>query len=812
MATTVKKLDGEIIMNTKLYELMNWPDIEAVVYSELDNPKSLLGGHLVKSGFLIQTYRPDAVTVKVNVEGKKTQYTMEKVDESGFFAVLIPSKKKLNYELLIENVNGERKKISDPYSFENVADESTYKAMHAGEETRLTDCLGSRIMTINGCEGVLFSVWAPEAVSVCVVGDFNKYSSGVSPMERIENSDVFELFIPGLGEGTEYQYEIKCKGSKLIRKLDPLSLAVSVGPIKSSVVSSKKKFTWHDSEYLKARKSKTKRPMTIYEVCVSDWAKKSGKKTYESLAQDLADYVKEQGYTHVQLLPMSEYCNDNMKGYSSVAYYSVCSKFGSSNDFKRMIDTLHRNNIGVLLDWNAAYFGTDSMGLYNFDGADCYGYLKPTLEKDESWDVVTFDYKKGAVVSFLKSNLLMWLDDYHIDGVRIDGVASMLYLDYGKQPSTWQPNIYGGNENLEAIEFIKDVNSLISKRKDGVISIAEESSSWPNVTKVNVGDNLGFDLKLNNCFKKDFIDFISTDPLFRKGEYEKLTYGMLYNYSEDFVVGITYDTLAKAGKSLKSIAFGQTDNDKLRDVCSAIGFIYAHPGAKLVSMCDDEEIEHFLSKLNEFYVNNPAMFECDDESLGFVWLENSNANETVIAFARKDSKGNELTCVFNFTPVDRVGYRLPVLTGGKYKEVFNSSMILEEANQDSSNVIKSDNEDKGDKDFIDINLPASSMLVFECTPYSDIELEEISIIKKGAVAKKEAEDRAIEAKRLEAEAEIMVEQALEAKRKAEDAAKQAILAKEEAKKKASEAAKISRNIDLEVKKKLAELNKKKVNE
>lgn len=791
-------------MNKNLYGLMNWPEIEGIVYAECDKPKELLGAHVTGKGLLIQIMRPDAVAVKLHIEGRKTAINMEKVDEAGFFAALVSSKKKLSYTYSVEKVNGEVIEYSDPYAFENVTKADSYKAFLAGEEMNAAGIFGAHETIVNGVSGVLFTVWAPKALSVSVVGEFNKYDGRVHIMQRIDDTGVFELFIPGLEPGCEYMYEIKKQGRGTVRKLDPVSRTINTIPVTASVVSDEKalgSYVWNDSAWMLKRKREAakKTPVTVYEVSLDNWSK-AEKKEY------IVDYVKEQGYTHVCLLPVSEYLNEDMDGYSTIGYFAPSHRAGGCDGFKKLVDNFHNAGIGVIMDWNGAYFGTESKGLYDFDGADAYGYLKPSLEKHHDWDVVTFDYKKGAVRSFLMSSVLMWLNDYHIDGIRIDGVASMLYLDYGKQPGTWTPNIYGGNENLDAIEFIKTMNKCIAKRKDGCFTIAEESSGWFGVTAADNDDPLGFSYKQNNCWTKDFLEFMGTDPLFRKGEYDKLTYGMLYNYGEDFILSLNHDDFRE--KAFVDMVSGSDEKTHLSDIKAALGFMYAHPGCKMFTAGQDAGIEKFMAELNKFYIKNAAMYELDNDPEGFMWLENSNPDETVIAMQRMDSKGNKLVVAVNFTPVKREGYRLHVDVHGKYKEVLNSEWKKFGGDEKvNGQIIRSDN-DGDDMEYIDVTLPGLSVVIYNCEPYTQLELEEIAVLKRAAVAKQEAMKKAAEAERLELAAAEEAKRAVEARQQAEKACREALEAKEEAVRKAEEAARASEEIDIETKKQLEQLKKK----
>lgn len=791
-------------MNKNLYGLMNWPEIEGIVYAECDKPKELLGAHVTSKGLLIQIMRPDAVAVKLHIDGRKTAVNMEKVDESGFFAALVSSKKKLSYTYSVEKVNGEVTEYTDPYTFANVTKPEDYKAFLAGEEKNAAHIFGAHERTVNGVKGVLFNVWAPKALSVSVVGEFNKYDGRVHLMERIEDTGVFELFIPGLAAGCGYMYEIKRQGKGTTRKLDPVSRQISSVPITASVVSDENmpdSYAWNDGLWMIKRKKEAgkKKPVTVYEVSLTDWLK-------EKSADELVNFVKQEGYTHVCFLPVAEYLNEEMNGYSTLGYFTVTHRIGGSDAFKKLVDDCHNAGIGVIIDWNGAYFGTEVKGLYDFDGADAYGYLKPSLEKHPEWDVVTFDYKKGAVRSFLLSSVLMWLNDYHIDGIRIDGVASMLYLDYGKQPGTWTPNMYGGNENLDAIEFLKTMNKYIAKRGDGCFTIAEESSGWFGVTAADNDDPLMFTYKQNNCWTKDFLEFMGTDPLFRKGEYDKLTYGMLYNYGEDFMLSLNHDDFRQ--KAFVDMVSGSDEKAHLSDIRAALGFMYAHPGSKMFAAGQDIGLEKFMAELNNFYAKNAALYELDNDPDGFMWLENSNPEETVIAMQRADSKGNKLVIAVNFTPVKRENYRLHVDVRGKYKEVFNSEWKKFGGDEKvNGQIIKSDN-DGDDMEYIDITLPGLSFVIYNSEPYTQLELEEIAVLKRAAIAKKEAMRKAAEAEMLELAAAEEAKRAVEARKQAEKACMEALQAKEEAVRKAEEAARASEEIDIETKKKLEQLKKK----
>lgn len=822
-------------MDNNLYELMNWPDIEEIVYSESSHPKELLGGHICKYGYLIQVFRPDAVSVTISVEGKKKKYPMEKVDEAGFFAVIIPGKKKVSYTVNVESVQGKVTSFADPYSFDNITTPKDYKLFNAGSETNALNIMGNKVMTVNGVDGTLFTVWAPNALRVSVTGDFNNWDGRVHQMEKIGESGVFELFIPGITAGAEYMYEVKNRASGITQKLDPYCTETTNYINCNSIVSDEQEYRWEDALWMtsRAKKRNDSKPLSVLEVNLAAWNSiVSGQASYKKISAAILDYVKKTGYTHVEFMPVAEFMGDKAYGYASVSYFSPTSRYGTVKEFKDMINMFHKEGIGVIIDWNASYFGCDSKGISNFDGENCYGYLKPRLEKKPGWNVTTFAYETGAVRSFLLSNVNMWLEEYHVDGVRIDGVASMLYLDYGKQPGQWQPNMYGDNENLEAVMFIKSVNKLIHDRNDGAVSIAEETSGWNNVTEANGGDNLGFDYKWNNYFKDDVISFMDTDPLFRKGKYNKLTDGMLYTYRENFILSFSHDDFSIDKKSVYEIASGSSDKDKLKDIRAVLGYIFTHPGAKMLSMGQDiginsvwstdmksqwkqleeekyVEMMRYLKDINDLYRNNTAMYELDSYTEGFEWLENSNSEETVIGYVRRDSKGNEITVVVNFTPVERKDYKLKVSKPGKYKILLNSDDVKYggDSRVDTKCIPSMYELNEDNKDILNITIPGSSAVIYGYTPFSQEEIKEIEIRRTAAIAKKEAEDKAREARELAIKADEEAKAAIEAERVAKESCRLAVKASKEAEKRAKEAMEASLRIDEETKRKLDELKK-----
>lgn len=797
-----------------MYDLMNWPEIEAVVYSECDAPYSLLGGMMCKDGFLVQAFRPDAVEMAVQIEGKKKSYIMEKVDEAGYFAVIIPVKKRVKYTLTVEDIRGKKVTYIDPYEYEVTIAEEDLKRFDAGVCRDAYKFMGSHSMTVAGVEGMHFSVWAPNAMRVSVIGEFNNWDGRIFQMNRSTDSGVFELFVPGLKQGMEYAYEIKFKNGLISKKLDPYACEVKKGDMYTSVMDIKPDYNWSDEKWLKARDSKgdnRDQALSICEILPSDCSK------------DIVSKVKELKFNYVKL-PACFATADGVDGKETISYYGVNSHFKNAEELQGLINEFHNNDIGVLVDWNAAYMSQAQPGIAYYDGSALYEASQVKLHNHPELNVSTFDYTKPQVKSFLYSNFSYLLNKFHVDGVVIDEVASVLYLDYGKHAGEWIPNIYGGNENLAAIEFIKGLRKLISKHGGRPLLVAEESSAWPMVTGDITADGLGFDYKLNDGWKKEVIPFLKMDPLFRKGIYDKLTYSMLYQYTEDFILDYSYVNGVAMEKLCDMVPGCSTDEDeaalnKAYGTKAALSFMYMHPGKKMLNIRDCEDAKGLVANLNQFYKDNAALYEQDGVSDGFEWVDTQSAEETVYAFVRRAADGTELFVAVNFTPVVRENYRIGVTRPGKYTEVFNSNAALVKPKRVKTTDVAYWSEDVGCNyrdNSVAVNLPALGVAVYAYEPFTDIELKEIQIRKEAAIAKKKAEEEARQAEELMRQAQMRAE---DARRRAEDAkraeeaasmaAKEALEAQKKAEAIANKAEKASQKIDEQTKKKLEALNKDK---
>lgn len=695
-------------MGKKLEKWMQWPEIEALVYAECGRPQDVLGAQMVdRSHVLITTFQRDVDSVKVVLLETKKEYKMELVDEAGYYAVLIPAKKIPSYRFLVTRGKEETEQL-DIYAMDSPIDAIDCAQFTHGIHDTIYDKLGAHPMTIEGVLGTYFAVWAPNAKAVSVVGDFNHWDAGYHPMKFIESAGIYELFVPGVLQGDIYKYEILGADGKRVLKADPYANYAEKRPATASVVWNLEKYEWQDAKWMTERKKwkVAKEPMLIYEVSLGSFRKpkleneeeKNSFYNYRELATMLCDYCEEMGYTHVELMPIMEHPYDGSWGYQVTGYYAPTSRYGTPDDFMAFVDTLHQRGIGVILDWVPAHFPKDEHGLRQFDGTCLYEHLDPRQGEHPHWGTLIYNYGRPEVINFLTANALFWLERYHVDGIRMDAVASMLYLDYGKEDGQWVANMYGGNENLEAIAFLQKLNNRIHARKDGSISIAEESTAWPQVTGSVKKGGLGFDLKWNMGWMNDYLEYVRTDPLFRKGRHGMLTFSMVYQYSEEFVLVLSHDEVVHMKGSMYTKMPG-TREDKFASLRLSYGYMAAHPGKKLLfmgqefgqerewseereldwhllepvddEMSDNEHLRQYVSVLNSFYLAHPAMYENDSLVSGFEWLSTLDADNSVITFVRK-CKEETLLVVCNFTPVAHEKFRIGVPFAGKYKEIFNS--------------------------------------------------------------------------------------------------------------------------------------------
>ena len=746
-------------MEQNLYDLMDWAGIEELVYSEASNPHAMLGPHLTESGLLIQALIPTAAQVVVKIASTGRKYAMELADEAGFFAVLIPRKSLAAYTLLVTYDNGVTDEIHDPYAYAPQFTSEDLKKFAAGIHYSIYDKMGAHPMTINGVSGVYFSVWAPCALRVSVVGDFNLWDGRRHQMRRIGEGDgsVFELFIPGLTTGLIYKYEVKTKAGLPMLKADPYGNYAQLRPDNASVVWDINQYQWNDKAWMdkRARTNTKDKPFNIYEVHLGSWMRKETAKdeagedivgsefyNYREIAPRLADYVQDMGYTHVELMPVMEHPLDESWGYQVTGYYAPTSRYGTPDDFMYFMDYMHGRGIGVILDWVPAHFPRDAYGMANFDGTCVYEHMDPRKGSHPHWGTLIYNYGRPGVSNFLIANALFWAEKYHADAIRMDAVASMLYLDYGKNDGEWVANIYGGNENLEAVEFLKHLNSVFKGRRDGAVIIAEESTAWPMVTGNAKEGGLGFDYKWNMGWMNDFTNYMRCDPYFRKNNYGELVFSMLYAYSEDFVLVFSHDEVVHGKGSMIGKMPGATLETKAENLRTAYAFMMGHPGKKLLFMGQEyaqvsewnegaslewglleqpvhKNMQDYVRTLNKLYLEHPALYEMDYDPEGFEWINCSYQNESMVMFIRRSKKAGEtLLFICNFDNIEHEKFRVGVPFEGKYKEIFNTDAKEFGGSGRVNGRMKSSKKIEWDEkeDSIEVNIPPMSVSIFTCTP------------------------------------------------------------------------------------------------
>ncbi len=679
-------------------------DINRIVYSYHWDPFSVLGIHYFdesgKKCSVIRTFHPDAN--KAFVLSGSNELKMNKIHDSGLFEVEINDKVDNNYKIKYFNFNDDSWVIDDPYKYPPVITDFDMHLFNEGNNYRIYEKLGAHLMEIDGVRGVLFAVWAPNAVRVSVVGDFNSWDGRRCQMRVRGSSGIWEIFIPGLEEYNCYKYEIKSKDDRIIVKADPYGFLSELRPKTASVVYDIDKYKWRDSVYMSARDAGKHRgePVSIYEVHLASWKRKNGWEylTYRELADDLVEYVKEMGFTHIELLPVSEYPFDGSWGYQVSGYYAVTSRFGTPEDFAYFVDCCHLNNIGVIIDWVPAHFPKDDFALREFDGTALYEHSDPRLGEHKDWGTLIFNYGRNEVRNFLISNALFWFNKYHIDGLRVDAVASMLYLDYSRKDGEWLPNVYGGNENLDAIYFIRRLNEEVYKNFPGVMMIAEESTAFGGVSHPTYLGGLGFEYKWNMGWMNDFLRYVSKDPIHKKYHHNELTFSMIYAFTENFILVLSHDEVVHGKGSLINKMPGD-DWQKFANLRASLGFMFGHPGKKLLFMGSEigqwsewdfqksldwhllefdlhTKLRDFVKELNNVYKSYPALHRVDFNSAGFEWVNCNDWEQSVLSFIRKtETNSGTVLVVLNFTPVVRNDYRVGVPEAGFYREIMNSDAV-----------------------------------------------------------------------------------------------------------------------------------------
>ena len=759
-------------MNKRLEDWVNW-----ILYDELKNgvinaPKHLLGNHVYGAGQVITVYRPYAEKVCVVSPTGKNREEMECLAE-GFYGFYSAKKKYKGTKYRIETTyqDGTTVVTADAYAFDSQITEFDTYLFAEGKHYDVYEKFGAHPMTIDGVKGTYFAVWAPHARRVSVVGDFNMWDGALNPMQMMQTSGIYELFIPDVAPGAVYKYQILTRDGEILYKADPYGNQCQVRPDNANVVADLTGYKWKDTDWIENRKQQTretelKKPMAIYECHLGSWKKKIedsdfGFYTYRELAKMLCDYVKKMGYTHVELMGIAEYPFDGSWGYQVTNYYAPTSRYGSPEDFMYFVDHMHANGIGVILDWVPAHFPRDAHGLGRFDGMPLYEHPDPRRGEHPDWGTYIFDFGRNEVSNFLTANALFWVEKFHVDALRVDAVASMLYLDYGKQDGQWLPNKDGGNENYDAIELLRKINTVMEERNPGAFLIAEESTAWAGVTAPASMKGLGFLYKWNMGWMNDFLEYMKMDPYFRSFNHNRLTFSLSYTYAENYVLVISHDEVVHLKCSMLNKMPG-VEMDKFANLRTAYGFMYGHPGKKLLFMGQEfgqlrewsearsldwflldqplhKKMQKWVADLNHMYTTYDACYYNDNNQMGFEWTKVDDANTSIIAFVRRGKTvKDQLLFVCNFVPVERKDYWIGVPCLTEYEEIINSDAKIYGGSGTKNGKVKAF-EEKCDRMpyAISIDIAPLSMMVFK---YDYVD-KKPAIAKKPAAAKTSTEKK-----------------------------------------------------------------------
>ena len=664
------------------------------------DPHAFRGAHPGDGGVVIRTVRPAARAVTVYVGGKAVA-ELEPADTDGLFEGLVPGAKlPLDYELEVDYGDGATLRVQDPYRFAPTLGDMDLYLAGEGRHEEIYARLGAHVVEHEGVGGTAFAVWAPAAQTVSVVGDLNYWDPRLHPMRSLGSSGIWELFIPEVDAGTIYKYRITGPDGEQFDKADPYAFEAEVPPKTASVVH-EPAHVWRDADWMEKRHKSTplEEPMSIYEVHLGSWRlnplEDNRSLTYLELADELAAYAKDMGFTHIELLPVMHHPFSGSWGYQVTGYYAPSPHFGSPDDFREFVDRLHGHGLGVILDWVPAHFPRDEFALARFDGTALYEHADPRRGAHPDWGTLVFNYGRHEVRNFLVANALFWMREYHADGIRVDAVASMLYLDYSRKEGEWVPNEFGGRENLEAVEFLKELNEVLFAREPGVISAAEESTAWPGVSRPTYLGGLGFGFKWNMGWMHDTLEYFQQDPIYRRYHHHELTFSLVYAFTENFVLPLSHDEVVHGKGSLINKMPGDPWQ-KRANLRALYAFMWAHPGKKLLFMGqefgqeaewshersldwhllespDHSGIQALVRDLNTVYKEHAALWELDFDGAGFWWLEPNDAESNVVAFGRTSRQGRDIVlCVANLSPVPRGPYRLGLPRSGRWVERLNT--------------------------------------------------------------------------------------------------------------------------------------------
>ena len=790
-------------MNKRLEDWINWILIDELKSGIINAPKHLLGNHDYGDGQVIMVYRPHAEKVYVVSPTGRIRDEMECLTE-GVYGFYSAKKKYKGTKYRIETTyqDGTTVVTADAYAFDSqITDFDTY-LFAEGKHYDVYEKFGAHPMTIDGVKGTYFAVWAPHARRVSVVGDFNMWDGALNPMQMMQTSGIYELFIPDVAPGAVYKYQILTRDGEILYKADPYGNQCQVRPDNANVVADLTGYKWKDTGWIENRKQQTrekelKKPMAIYECHLGSWKKKIedsdfGFYTYRELAKMLCDYVKKMGYTHVELMGIAEYPFDGSWGYQVTNYYAPTSRYGSPEDFMYFVDYMHENGIGVILDWVPAHFPRDAHGLGRFDGMPLYEHPDTRRGEHPDWGTYIFDFGRNEVSNFLTANALFWVEKFHVDALRVDAVASMLYLDYGKQDGQWLPNKDGGNENYDAIELLRKINTVMEERNPGAFLIAEESTAWAGVTAPASMKGLGFLYKWNMGWMNDFLEYMKMDPYFRSFNHNRLTFSLSYTYAENYVLVISHDEVVHLKCSMLNKMPGG-EMDKFANLRTAYGFMYGHPGKKLLFMGQEfgqlrewsearsldwflleqplhKKMQKWVADLNHMYTTYDACYYNDNNQMGFEWTKVDDANTSIIAFVRRGKTvKDQLLFVCNFVPVERKDYWIGVPCLTEYEEIINSDAKIYGGSGTKNGKVKAFEEkcdrmpyaisidiaplsmmvfkyDYVDKDTVVTDAPATAAIEKKSEPKKPATAKKVAAAKKPAVAKTSTEKKSVEKK------------------------------------------------------------------
>lgn len=687
--------------------LLRPEEIDQIIGVRHPSPHSILGNHKLKAGgseaVVIRAFLPGAEQASVVVEGgDRVALPMKKIHADGLFETVVEERSDFFPYKLEFQTNHEICFRDDPYRFLPTVGNFHLGTLRGETYHQAYRELGAHRRRCGEIEGVSFALWAPNARQVSLVGDFNNWDQRAHPMRNLGSSGIWEIFIPGISSGTLYKYDLRHYSGQRVQKTDPFAFAMEMRPKTASVVWDIDGYAWHDHKWLADRFHHVlfQEPVSIYEVHLGSWMRlpEEGNRwlTYRELAVKLVEYVRMMGFTHIELMPVTEHPFDASWGYQVTGYFAPTSRYGTPDDFMYFVDYCHQNGIGVIVDWVPSHFPKDDFGLAKFDGTGLYEHLDVRLGEHKEWGTLVFNYGRDEVRSFLISNALFWLEKYHVDGIRVDAVASMLYLDYSRKEDEWVPNRYGGRENIEAIDFLKELNVVTHAHYPGTVVIAEESTSWTGVSRPTYLGGLGFDFKWNMGWMHDMLEYFSSDPVYRKYKHDLLTFAMLYAFHENFILSLSHDEVVHGKRSLLHKMPGD-EWQRFANLRTLYGYMFAQPGKKHLFMGGEfgqwsewnhqtgldwnlleedglhRKLQHYVRDVHRVYRGESALWEIDHDASGFQWIDFHDWEGSAVSFLRygKDAR-NHLVCIFNFTPVPRSGYRVGVPGETFYQEIMNS--------------------------------------------------------------------------------------------------------------------------------------------